>query len=157
MPINNSCLSYCASVRYNNHIYCIQYSKVSRNRWKRKKSSYYRYPKRKHSKKSFSRQRRLCVQLNRPHDDFISLSAALKLPLDTLLLPNSHCDDCTSVSLICRLEAIRALDTSLHQLIGPVMILFPPPPNMRPPNYLLTHYCITNASSRQNFQPVLVL
>ena len=94
-----------------------------------------------------------------PNDDFISLSAARKLPLDTLLLPNNHRYNCTSVSLISRPEAIVALDTSLHQLpvIGPVMILSPFAPNMRPRNYLLTLYCITNASSHQNFQPVLVL
>ena len=88
-----------------------------------------------------------------PNDDFIFLSAARKLPLDTLLLPNNHHYDCTSVSLISRPEAIVALDTSLHQLpvIGPVMILSLFAPNMRPRNYLLTLYCIKNASSHQNF------
>ena len=67
---------------------------------------------------------------------------ALKLPLDTLLLPNSHRDDCTSVSLICRPEAIRALATLLHQLVGPVMILSPPPQYATPklPLDTLLHY-----------------
>ena len=118
-----------------------------------------------------------------PNDDFIFLSAARKLPLDTLLLPNNHRYDCTSVSLISRPEAIVALDTSLHQLpvIGPVMILSSFAPNMWPrklPLDTLLHYKLfltpkfrfltlphtktttlrfTNASSHQNFQPVLVL
>ena len=94
-----------------------------------------------------------------PNDDFISLSAARKLPLDILLLSNNHCYNCTSVSLISWPEAIIALDTSLHQLpvIGPMIISSPFARNMQPRNYLLTLYCITNASSHQNFQPVLVL
>ena len=88
-----------------------------------------------------------------PNDDFISLSAAQKLPVDMLLLPKNHRYDCTSVSLISRPEAIVALDKSLHQLsvIGPMMISSLFAPNMLPRNYLLTLYCITNASSHQNF------
>ena len=151
MPQNNRSHLYSASVRYYIHMY----SKVSRSTWQKKSLL---ITQKENIQKSLFPGNVDSVDPNvsnsvDPNDDFISFSAAQKLPLDTLLLPNNHRYDCTSVSLISRPETIVALDTSLHQLpvTGPVTILSLFAPNMRPRNYLLTLYCITNASSHQNF------
>ena len=152
MSQNNRSHLYSASVRYYNHIqYSIKFLEVHGN-----KKSLLITQKENIQKSLFPGNVDYVSNSIDPNDDFISLLAARKLPLDTLLLPNNHRYDCTSIFLISRPAAIVALDTSLHQLlvIGPVMILSPFAPNMRPQNYLLTVYCITNASSHQNFQPV---